>query len=141
MLRVNGGVYGLFVLLWVRRGRRRDLKGHSSMCMHDCCPCLGYVMHWLPRMRTLKASGDADLPCASRLCCQCFEWCMTDARDVRQGLGMGVQSKPVLLGTAILLAYPSYQASHHSPACCACLSAVACPYNITISRAPPARPF
>jgi hypothetical protein len=25
----------IVVLLWVRRGRRRDLKGHSPMCMHD----------------------------------------------------------------------------------------------------------
>ena len=28
-----GGIW-IVVLLWVRRGRRRDLKGHSSMRMH-----------------------------------------------------------------------------------------------------------
>lgn len=33
--RVIGVGIWIVVLLWVRRGRRRDLKGHSSMCMHD----------------------------------------------------------------------------------------------------------
>jgi len=44
------------------------------MHMHDCCPCLVYVIGLGAASRgcDAKPSGHADLPCQSCLCCQCL---------------------------------------------------------------------
>ena len=70
-----GGIWIVCVVV----GATREAAGFERTFIHVHARLLSvpWLRHALrcsvPRMGALKASGDADLPCSSRLCCQCSD--------------------------------------------------------------------